>query len=225
MTEIILKTLQETREQLRVAYEQLKELQGELINGEAAAVARLELQLEQLAVLKEEFIQQREALLTTLSDGRRLFADQYEALKRFAENNGRDVREFFADINIKNECIVECRFSGQVLTTLEGLEPLRTLKNLSIDYCTRLKSLRGVPTYALEWVDAKSCGLVGDLSELAGAAKLRHLNIADNKALRSLRGMPTQSIEALNARNCGLSGDLSELSCLRLREYRCRPLR
>jgi hypothetical protein len=59
----------------------------------------------------------------------------------------------------------------------------------------------------------------GDLSALAGCAKLRDLNVVGNHNLTSLHGVPLASIEKITASCCNLQGGLSALSgCAKLRD-------
>ena len=212
MTNITLKTLQETREQLNASYEQLKQLKGECINGDSDMLARLELQMEQITALKEKFIEQREALSTVLPDGTKLWPGQFESLERFASNNGLGINLVLSKITVEGGVVTECDFEGMGLTTLSGLEGLVRLRKLNVHGNSELTSLKGIPTQAIEKISAAWCSLTGDLSELSGADKLKVLRVANNQELTSLKGIPTQAIELISAWRCGLTGDLSELS-------------
>jgi hypothetical protein len=212
MTEITLKTLQETREQLNASYEQLKQLKGECITGDSDVITRLELQMAQITELKEKFIEQHEALSTVLPDGTKLWPGQFESLERFASNNGLDIESVRSRITVEGGIVTGCDFSKMALTTLSGLEGLVRLRKLKVNYNPRLTSLKGIPTQAIESISAECCGFTGDLSELSGADKLKDLDVSSNKGVTSLKGIPTQAIERICASWCGLTGDLSELS-------------
>jgi hypothetical protein len=212
MTQITLDTLRKTQEQLVAMRDELKELQGALAVGDASVLDRHKLVMEQIRELKESFVAQRDALSTTLPDGRRLFSGQYEALEKFASNNELDVQALFSRITIEGGVVVECNFGGLGLTTLEGLEGLQRIIKLSVWGNKGLTSLKGIPTKALAVLGAHDCGLTGDLSELSGADKLKDLRVEKNKDLTSLKGIPTKALEELSAYRCDLTGDLSELS-------------
>jgi hypothetical protein len=212
MTPITLETLRKTQQQLLAMRDELKELQGALAVGDASVLDRHKLVMEQIRELKESFVAQRDALSTTLPDGRRLFPGQYEALEKFASNNKLDVQKLFSRITIEGGVIVECDFERLGLTTLKGLEGLQRIRALDVYNNSGLTSLKGIPTKALEELYAYECGLTGDLSELSGADNLRMFLVANNQGLTSLKGMPTKAIEVLKAYDCGLTGDLSELS-------------
>jgi hypothetical protein len=212
MTDITLKTLQETREQLKASLGQLEELRKEGVTGDSAMLARVELQMEQITALKEKFIEQREALSTVLPDGTKLWPDQYQALERFASNNQLHIESVLSRITVEGGIVIACDFFQMNLTTLSGLEGLVRLRKLDVSYNRHLTSLKGIPTQAIEEIWAWNCGLTGDLSELSGADKLKLLGVGGNKGLTSLKGIPTQAIEGIGAQKCGLTGDLSELS-------------
>ena len=212
MTQITLDTLRKTQEQLVAMRDELKELQGALAVGDASVLDRHKLVMEQIRELKESFVAQRDALSTTLPDGRRLFPGQYEALEKFASNNELDVQALFSRITIEGGVVVECNFGGLGLTTLEGLEGLQRIRALDVRNNYDLTSLTGIPTKALEKLDAGWCGLTADLSELSGADKLKALDVRGNAGLTSLKGIPTKALEELRAYRCGLTGDHTFLS-------------
>jgi hypothetical protein len=212
MTPITLDTLRKTQEQLLAMRDELKELQGVLAVGDASVLDRHKLVMEQIRELKESFVTQRDALSTTLPDGRRLFPGQYEALEKFASNNELDVQTLFSKVVIEGGVVVECNFERLGLATLEGLEGLQRIRALDVRNNYDLTSLTGIPTKALEKLDAGWCGLTADLSELSGADKLKALDVRGNAGLTSLKGIPTKALEELRASDCGLTGDLSELS-------------
>jgi hypothetical protein len=212
MTPITLATLRKTQEQLLAMRDELKELQGALAVGDASVLDRHKLAIEQIRELKESFVAQRDALSTTLPDGRRLFPGQYEALEKFASNNKLNVQKLFSAITIEGGVVVACNFSELGLTTLEGLEGLQRIIKLSVWGNKDLTSLKGIPTKALEVLDADWCGLTGDLSELSGAGKLKYLGVDRNAGLTSLKGIPTKAIETIWASGCGLTGDHTFLS-------------
>jgi hypothetical protein len=212
MTPITLETHRKTRQQLLAMRDELKELQGVLAVGDISVLDRHKLVMEQIRELKESFVAQRDALSTTLPDGRRLFPGQYEALEKFASNNELDVQTLFSKVVIEGGVIIECNFERLGLTTLEGLEGLQRIRALNVYYNAGLTSLKGIPTKAIEWLRADLCGFTGDLSELSGADKLKVLYVRGNAGLTTLKGIPTKALEELYAYRCGLSGDLSELS-------------
>ncbi len=170
--------------------------------------------MEQIRELKESFVAQRDALSTTLPDGRRLFPGQYEALEKFASNNRLDTRELLSwHITIEGGVITGCDFVSQRLKTLEGLESVGTVRRLNVSWNEYLPSLKGISTKELEVILAQRCDLIGDLSELSGADKLKKLDISDNINVSSLAGISTAAIEVIKADNCErLSGDHTFLS-------------
>jgi hypothetical protein len=212
MTPITLETLRKTQEQLVAMRDELKELQGALAVGDASVLDRHKLVMEQIRELKESFVAQRDALSTALPDGRRLYTGQYEALEKFASNNKLDVQKLFSKITIEGGVVAECNFSHMNLTTLSGLQGLVRVRRLGVYGNERLTSLKGIPTKAIERIEAAFCGLTGDLSELSGADKLKELTVYGNDGLTSLKGIPTKAIEQIHAGECGLTGDLTELS-------------
>jgi hypothetical protein len=212
MTNITLKTLQETREQLTASYEQLIELQGELINGNASLLKRHELVIKQIQRLKDAFIEQHEALSTVLTSGTKLRPGQFQSLERFASNHGLDIYNVRLRSHFEGGFVTECDFSRMNLTTLSGLEGLVRLRSLNVAGNPDLRSLKDIPLQAIEVIYLTRCGLTGDLAELAGANMLKKLLIGANKGLTSLKGVPTQAIEYIDASDCDLTGDLSELS-------------
>ena len=185
MTEISLATLKRTQQQLLASAEELRELQGVLITGDASVLERHSLVLEQVRELKERYTQERDALTTPIDGGRRLFTTQYDALKRFAENNKIDVKTVSHRIKIERDIVVECSFRNLRLSTLEGLEQLQTLRKLDLSSNWQLESLQSIPCKALEHLDATSCSLCGDLSALTEAIKLKFLSVYMNTSLRS----------------------------------------
>jgi hypothetical protein len=150
MTPITLDTLRKTQEQLVAMRDELKELQGALVVGDASVLDRHKLVMEQIRELKESFVAQRDALSKALPDGRRLYTGQYEALEKFASNNKLDVQKLFSGITIEGGVVVECNFERLGLTTLEGLEGLQRIRTLNVYYNAGLTSLKGIPTKALE---------------------------------------------------------------------------
>jgi hypothetical protein len=212
MTHITLETLLETRRQLKATCEELATLQGELITGDAAALDRHTLVMEQIQKLKETFIEQQEVLTVRLPNGKRLWSDQYEALDRFASNNKLEMANVLSKIKVDGLTVTECDFSFMNLTTLSGLEGLVRLRKLRVKGNERLGSLQGIPHQAIESICATRCALTGNLSALSGAKKLSRLHVGGNIDLTSLKGIPTQAIEQIEASACGLTGDLSALS-------------
>ena len=177
MTPITLATLRKTPEQLLAMRDELKELQGALAVGDASVLDRHKLVMEQIRELKESFVAQRDALSTTLPDGRRLFPGQYKALEKFASNNKLDVQKLFSKITIEGGVVVECDFERLGLTTLEGLERLQRIRALNVRHNEDLTSLKGIPTKALEILEARGCGLTGDYTFLSKAPNLSDLHL------------------------------------------------
>ncbi len=212
MTEINLETLRETQKQLKAVCGELQELQGALFAGDPSVVDRHALVIEQIKELKDRFVEQFDSLSIKLPDGKRLLSDQFEALERFASNNKLAIDDVLSRITVEGGVVAECNFNKMGLRTLSGLEGLVRLRELSVSHNSELTSLKGIPTQAIERIDANWCGFTGDLSELSGADKLKGLHVFANKGLTSLKGTPTQAIEVINAYSCGLTGDLSELS-------------
>jgi hypothetical protein len=207
MTDIALEKFKETRKQLKCAYQELATLQGELITGDAAALDRHSLVMEQIQQLQKTFIEQQEALTVGLPNGKRLRPGQYEALERFASNNELPIDWVLYKTRVVSGFVTECNFSRMKLTTLSGLEGLVRLRQLWVWSNPDLASLKGIPTRAIEVIIADQCGLTGDLSALSGADKLKELNVEGNGGLTSLNGIPTQAIEWINANWCNLTGD------------------
>jgi hypothetical protein len=212
MTKTTFEQFKETREQLQAAQENLKELRGRIFTGDSKELTHLALQLEQIEALKQQYIKDYEALRTTLPNGAELSPGQFQSLGRFASNNGLDIDRVLSGIHVEDGFVVECNFSNMNLTTLSGLKGLVRLSKLSINDNPELTSLQGIPTQMICVIDARDCGLTGDLSALSGADKLSSLYLHGNKGLISLRGLPTQNIWGIYAQSCGLNGDLSELS-------------
>jgi hypothetical protein len=206
----------ETRDTLRERARELRELQGILATGDASALDRHALVVDQIRELKKTYQEQLDLLSTELPRGRRLFTPQYEALERFAKNNKIGVTGLLPQITIKGNVIVECRFGGYdwipKLTTLDGLQELSTVRKLDISHNYGLPTLKGIPTQQLENLDASSCALVGDLTELRNATKLNKLDVSANPLFNSLDGICAEVIEELQASECSLAGDLSVLS-------------
>jgi hypothetical protein len=212
MTDITLKTLQETQKELLAKREELQGLQGELITGDASVLERHRLVIEQIQRLKDVFIEQREALSTVLPDGTKLWPGQHEALERFADNNKLDINLVLSKITVEGSVVTGCDFSEMKLTTLAGLKGLVRLRSLSVSGNPRLTSLEGMPMQAIEEIYANACGLKDDLSALSGADALKTLNITGNHSLTSLKGTPTRAIQEIYASACDLKGDLSAIS-------------
>jgi hypothetical protein len=212
MTKTTFETFKETREQLQAAQENLKELRGRIFTGDSKELTHLALQIEQIEALKRQYIKDYEALRTTLPHGAELSPGQFQSLGRFASNNGLGIDQVLSRIHVKDGFVVECHCSNMNLTTLSGLKGLVRLSKLSINDNPELTSLQGIPTQMICVIDARYCGLTGDLSALSGANKLWKLYLHGNKGLTSLRGLPTQNIWGIYAESCGLTGDLSELS-------------
>jgi hypothetical protein len=211
VTQIALETLQATQRQLKASRDELVELQNVLATGDASVLDRHALVIEQIRELQKAFVEQRDALSVALIDGGRLFAPQFEALQIFARNNDLDIEALLLGMTIENAVVVECDLECMNLTTLQGLERLRTIRKLYIQTNERLTSLAGIPTRALEELDASDCDLTGDLSELSCADRLKALSVSNNESLTSLKGIPKRTIEEVQADCCGLTGDLSEL--------------
>jgi hypothetical protein len=212
MTEITPETLKQTRKELIARRDELIELQGVLANGDASVLDRHALVMEQILELKKTFIEQRDALAVRLPDGTRLWRDQYEALERFASNNNLSIETVLSKITVEGGVVTECYFSYMNLSTVLGLEGLVRLRQLSVSGNKGLTSLKGIPTQAIEEINANWCGLTGDLSALSGADKLKELRVSGNSGLTSLKGIPTRAIEEIYGSECGLTGDHTFLS-------------
>jgi hypothetical protein len=203
-------TLTHTHQQLQAKADELQSLQELLFTGDASVIDRHKLIIEQIRDLKESYQKQCEAFTTELPDGQRLFTPHYEALKAFARNNELSIQEL-PEIRTEGGFAIACGFSGIDLTTLEGLQEIQTIQTLKVSFNRELKSLKGLPTSAIQEIDATCCGLTGDLSELRDASQLKKIDVFGNRFLTSLKGIPTQMIEDIDASHCGLKGDLSAL--------------
>jgi hypothetical protein len=207
-----------TRKQMEDATKELQRLHDELsATGSQQALTRHDEAMRQLQLIRDEFLVQYEKTLAEdcldLGDGSRLIRSQYWALLQFAENNGLSIARVLAGVSIRGAAISECNFEEFQLRTLEGLQDISSLTSLRLAYNRDLTSLLGVPTAALRELDARNCGICGDLSPLQGASKLTTLWIYGNPGLTSLHGVPTQSLREIHAGGCGLIGDLSALDC------------
>jgi hypothetical protein len=183
MTEITPETLKQTRKEPIARRDELIELQGVLANGDASVLDRHALVIEQILELKKTFIEQREALTVGLPDGIRLWRDQYEALERFASNNKLVIDTVLSGIKVEGGVVTECDFGGRNLTTLSGLEGLVRLRRLTVYGNQGLTSLKGIPTQAIEVIDARGCGLTGDHTFLSKGKNLKTLQVSANPAL------------------------------------------
>jgi hypothetical protein len=201
-----------TRDSLRTASEELSQLHVDMLTVPSIDLGRGAMALESVRELKDTFSQQLSRYCERLEDGRLLLKPLYRALARFCLNNDTPLEGVLRKATIEGGVVVACHFDYCGLTTLEGLEDVWSLRELCVFANENLSSLRGIPTQNLEWIDASNCGLVGDLSAIATARRLRFVDVDSNPWLTSLAGIPPWKIQEVYAAHCGLTGEHSFLA-------------
>jgi hypothetical protein len=194
---------------MRDALKDLRALKPPTTSTQGDSLASYQLTMEAARQARDAF---RRQLPIDVGDGRPIFPYQYDALNSFAARNNRSMSDILGRLTINDSRVVVADFSFMALITLQGLSAIESLKTLSVAGNRVLGTLAGIPVQSLEWLDASTTRISGDLSELSAATKLTELYVSEANCLESLEGVPTISLEVLVADRCSLAGDLAPLA-------------
>jgi hypothetical protein len=106
--------------------------------------------------------------------------------------------------------------SWPVLTNVDGLKGLTSLRSLNLGYCRALTSVKGIEQLtSLHYLDLAMCSSLPNLSDLHGLTSLRELRLASCDGLTDVNGLGKLSaLEILIFRDNGNLRDINGLAGL-----------